>query len=529
MNNSNYSKVVLIVRKDYIDEQKPTFFSKLNKLRKQFVLIIYSKFESIFYRFKRDAMELKNLSDINNCSSISIRLKKSEYTDFFNEKDSNRIMPYDLDILLNLSQNDSRGEIVKSAKYGVWTLCFGTQGVYGSGLIGVWEVIKNKDVSIVYLKLNRDTKDRELLLFKSFSSTDSKSFRKNANNILWKTKNIIPRKIQELYIKGGKEFFQRVHKNNKLPIFVFDKNPNSPSNIQMLKFIISKYSMYLIGKIRLKLYFKQWILLVKFNETNLISNSFFNFKRLIPPKDRFWADPFILERQNSYFIFFEELIYSEDKGKISVIEMNSNGIVKEPVVVLERNYHLSYPFLIEYCEELYMIPETAENNSIEIYKCIDFPVSWKLQKVLFKNIKAVDTTVFRHDNVYWLFTNIKEDSGASQHDELFLFYSDKLLTENWVPHPMNPIVSDVRFARPAGNIFCFEDRIFRPSQNCAKHYGHGIEVREVIELTKTSYSEKNAQSIYPNWNDDLTSTHTLNWSNKLTVIDAMIIRRKTMF
>jgi len=44
-----------------------------------------------------------------------------------------------------------------------------------------------------------------------------------------------------------------------------------------------------------------------------------------PPKGRFWADPFPIERDGKYFIFFEEFLYETMKAHISVIEMDSDG------------------------------------------------------------------------------------------------------------------------------------------------------------------------------------------------------------
>lgn len=173
-----------------------------------------------------------------------------------------------------------------------------------------------------------------------------------------------------------------------------------------------------------------------------------------------------------------------------------------------------------------MIPETAANNQIELYKCVDFPLKWELEKVLMKDVKAVDTTILLHDDTYWLFCNIRENEGSSTSNELFLFYSDTLLTDNWTSHPKNPIVSDVEIARPAGKIFKYNDHLIRPSQNCAKHYGHGMQLQLIQELSKENYMEVNLQSIYPNWSKDLVSTHTLNHEGNLTVIDALVRRRK---
>ena len=147
---------------------------------------------------------------------------------------------------------------------------------------------------------------------------------------------------------------------------------------------------------------------------------------------------------------------------------------------------------------------------------------------LMKDVKAVDTTIYFYKNKYWLFTNIIENEGASTWDELFLFYSDNLETTNWQPHPMNPIVSDVRRARPAGNIFLHNGKIIRPSQDCSKRYGYGIRLNEIKILNEDEYVENEIDFIGPGWETKVKAVHTINFKNNLTVIDANM-RRLRLF
>ena len=49
----------------------------------------------------------------------------------------------------------------------------------------------------------------------------------------------------------------------------------------------------------------------------------------------------------------EEFLYEAKKAHISVIEMDLDGTWKQPVKVLERDYHLSYPFLFEWRGQMY--------------------------------------------------------------------------------------------------------------------------------------------------------------------------------
>jgi len=116
--------------------------------------------------------------------------------------------------------------------------------------------------------------------------------------------------------------------------------------------------------------------------------------------------------------------------------------------------------------------------------------------------------------------------GSSNSDELFLFYSDNPLTDKWEPHPKNPIISDVRQARPAGKIFSFKDKLYRPSQNGSKFYGYGVSINQINNISKNEYEETSITSILPNWDKNITRVHTFAYDSGLSMIDAKIKRRR---
>jgi hypothetical protein len=41
--------------------------------------------------------------------------------------------------------------------------------------------------------------------------------------------------------------------------------------------------------------------------------------------------------------------------------------------VLERPYHLSYPYVFFVGDDAFMLPETAANGAIELYRAVSFP------------------------------------------------------------------------------------------------------------------------------------------------------------
>ena len=263
----------------------------------------------------------------------------------------------------------------------------------------------------------------------------------------------------------------------------------------------------------------QWDILV--NIDNKISTSFSEFKEIIPPKDRFWADPFVIYKNQQYHIFFEEFLDFKNKGHLSVMIVDNNGSYSKPVKILERDYHLSFPSIFEFENTLYLIHGTIHNSNsyVELFKCEDFPFKWIHDRKLITNIPLVDTTMFFYNKKWWVFACKAENDGTSQSNELMLFYSDNPLSKDWNPHPLNPIVSDITNARPAGKIFEMNEKIIRPAQNCFQIYGNGFSLNEIIKLNENEYEEKQLELFKPDWKNDLIGLHTFNHDHGCTVID----------
>jgi hypothetical protein len=276
--------------------------------------------------------------------------------------------------------------------------------------------------------------------------------------------------------------------------------------------------------------FKWQVLIEINNDHNYLSPDFRRFKKLGSPKEVFWADPFVVAKEDNYFVFVEEFVYKLNKAHISVLKLDKKGNLLSSEKIIERSYHMSYPFIFELDNIYYMIPETGKNQTIELYRCTDFPYKWEFVKNIMENVSAVDSTFFFYNNKWWLFTCLDQTANISGNStELFLFFSDDILADRWESHPDNPIVSDARTARPAGKLFIQEDKIYRPSQNCAGRYGMGFNICEVTKLTEDEYSEELISETEPFWDVRLKGTHTFNNDKDIKVIDVYSYRKRINF
>jgi hypothetical protein len=266
---------------------------------------------------------------------------------------------------------------------------------------------------------------------------------------------------------------------------------------------------------------EQWSLAFRFADEEPWSGSLEGFHRLTPPGDGFWADPFPIQRNGKNYIFFEELPSAKGRAHISVIEVDRLGRASKPTRVIERDYHLSYPFLVEEDGWLFMVPESAANRTVEIYRCLAFPYHWKLERVLLDDIFAADATLYRTQDRWWMFASISAN-GAEIHDELHAFTSESLLGD-WQPLARNPVKSDVRGARPAGQLFVRDGHLYRPSQICAPLYGSGIALQRVTRMDG-DFEEHEERRILPVDGEGVLGLHTMNRAGDLSVTDAFVRR-----
>lgn len=243
-------------------------------------------------------------------------------------------------------------------------------------------------------------------------------------------------------------------------------------------------------------------------------------RKLLPPDNRSWADPFLWKRGNDWFIFCEEWFSHDPYAHIAVIQVSPDGQVLSPSKpVLTRPHHLSYPFLFEHEGTLHMVPEGGHGRTIDVYECEEFPERWRKKATLMRNLNYVDATLFEHQAKWWLFATVKRGLFTLNRD-LFGFWADNPLTDRWTPLPTNPVVRGLTSARPAGRVFELGGRLFRPSQNCLPGYGHSLRINEILRLDARGYQERMVTEVEPDWEDNIRATHHIDWHNGLVVMDA---------
>jgi hypothetical protein len=152
-----------------------------------------------------------------------------------------------------------------------------------------------------------------------------------------------------------------------------------------------------------------------------------------------------------------------------------------------------------------------------LYRAADFPLGWTLDSVLLDGVQAYDVTVLRREDGFWMFASVPVEGARLSH-ELSVFFAPALRGP-WEAHPANPVVSDVRLARPAGRLFEHQGRLIRPSQDCSSRYGRAVVFNRIEALSPTEYREVPVAVLEPDRARGALAVHTYNADAGLEIID----------
>lgn len=257
-------------------------------------------------------------------------------------------------------------------------------------------------------------------------------------------------------------------------------------------------------------YKPNWKLAIRESNVEIASE----YNAFIPETSYWCADPFIIKDGESTYVFCEYCPIDSNKGAIAVGEYN-NGVINKMKIIIEQSYHMSYPCVFKHNSNYYMIPETAHNKTIELYKASMFPYEWELTKVLLDNISCFDSTVFINDDEVFVIASIL--GGKKSKISIF-----KLDMEYKTLQLINE-TDDDGTGRPAGNIIYIDNKLIRPTQVSTRKYGESIAFKEITSL-RNYYSEitifkLQGKDITVKGEKKIDRIHTFNRISNVEIID----------
>ena len=125
----------------------------------------------------------------------------------------------------------------------------------------------------------------------------------------------------------------------------------------------------------------------------LLDSDLLQFNR-IPYDDTFWyADPILTVYRGETVLLMESFDMRTQTGSIACAKFDDAGRLSAPKVILQEPYHMSFPMVFTWNDDLYMIPETCGNRSLNLYRCEGDIEKWTLVKSFPVEEELVDTVV----------------------------------------------------------------------------------------------------------------------------------------
>jgi hypothetical protein len=491
--------------------QKESLLKKINLwFGRHFIYKLYQRF---FYH--ADSIKEIDLSQkFRNIPSIDCTVKmKGKYSEYFSDEDISAIREFKLDFMLRFGFNIIRGEILEVAKFGVWSFHHDDETKYRGGPPGFWEIYNNDPINGSILQKLTDKLDSGIVLKKGYFKTVNHSYAANVDMLNYSCTAWSGQICNDIK-NGVADYFSNSPSASEAPVY------KAPSNWEMLKLsgnlFVNKLKFHYNELFRSE----QWnIGIINFPLASLINKEISNDEIIWMPKQKsslFRADCFAFAEGNDVNILFESYDYKKRKAVINKITYTENNGFSEETTLIQKPYHMSYPFIFSNKNEYYCIPESYNNIKVDLYK-FDKNEGLIFYKTILENTDAVDSSVIYFNDEWWLFCTKNSDESNTN---LYIYYADAL-DGNYLPHVANPVKTDVRSSRPAGNFFIENDILYRPAQDCSKTYGGRIAINKIIKLSTTEFAEETIGFINPVKNSLYNKgLHTISSIGNYTVIDA---------
>lgn len=457
--------------------------------------------ESLLSRIPSDnSSTVEKIGSFNDCDEDNLRgIRESK-----------------LDFLLFFGSETLPREILTLPRYGVWSFRSDDGTNQGGSPDCFWQVYNDQRVSGIVLERQIDQDVCEMMNTAYFKTIRSSYFRNLDQTLSWS--GVMAAQVCTRLQNGT------AHMNVAEACKPMTRSFRPPSNLQMCTFFLKTIKRRVEDFCRQLFRYTSWNVGIVHSPIHAFLDPEFRPEILWLPQSRqahIQADPFGRTIDGKITVLFEVMDYMHRKGKICALEVEADGSVLKGRVVIESQVHMSYPFLFEHEGGTYCIPETNQAREVPIYRSVKFPDEWIKAGQLLANVRAIDTTVFKHNDRWWATFTDREAGGDAN---LYIWHSPDLWGP-WEPHILNPVKIDIRSSRPGGTTFEHGGQLYRPAQDCSKTGGGRIILNRVEELSPTDFRERPVAVLAPYKNSPYREGfHTLSAAGDFTLIDGKRFR-----
>ncbi|HEX9931939.1 MAG TPA: hypothetical protein VGB08_03780 [Allosphingosinicella sp.] len=426
----------------------------------------------------------------------------------FPAEDVARVRALGADVLVRCGNGILKGEILSASRCGIVSVHHGDNRVNRGGPAAFWEVFfRQAQTGFIVQRLTEELDGGEVLMRGSI--TTGLVYSLNQANLYARTQLPLMRTIRA--VADGRETTEE-------PFIYFHQLYRTPLLGETIRYVLKTLG-FGVGKLvrRLLRYYWRW-------GVGYIAGDWRGAvlwrARFIPnPPGHFLADPFAVEQDGRRLIFLEDFPYRTGKGVISAYEILPDGRPERLGVVVEEDFHLSFPYLFRWNGELWMVPESSAARQIRLYRCTSFPLQWTLERVLVDDVDAVDAMLFEREGRWWMMTTINETAVGTNDSDFFLFEAETPLGP-WRRVGDGPVFIDAGRGRNGG-LLRDGERLYRVAQRPSfGQYGRAFSIYEIDRLDG-GYAETRKQDVEPLFLRGISGTHHLHHEAGLVTFDVV--------
>lgn len=214
---------------------------------------------------------------------------------------------------------------------------------------------------------------------------------------------------------------------------------------------------------------------------------------VLKPSWKYWyADPVPARINGQNYVFVEQYNRYTGVGHIGISKWKENGKLSRPQIIIQEKTHMSFPMIVPYKGGYYMIPESSQTETIEIYCMGDSPYCWKHYYSIPINEKIVDLCyMVQEDDSILLLGGVpkQENEHYTARKLIHLKNLDKKELLTW-----EQVSCDNEYTlyfRAAGNFFERNQKNYRPTQESTENiYGLYVDLFEQNKIGLSGIKEE---------------------------------------
>lgn len=428
------------------------------------------------------------------------------WSQHFSDDALRRVRAHELDVMIRFGFGILRGDVLESARHGIWSFHHDDERVVRGGPPSFWEVADGHPTTGVLLQRLTDRLDAGVPLARATFRTVGYSYPRNRDQAA-RGAAILPASVARAVRYG---WLDPAH----LPLAASDAPiRKDPTNRQMLRYLPAQAWRSVSSRARSIATGARWGIGIGRVEENPDAASPTSLDWLPERTRGYFADPFPFVRDGVEAVLVEDFDEPTARGVVSAMRRDESRWTRLPGVI-DNGDHASYPFLVEADGDLFCVPESAKTGCVTAWRCLHFPDEWEAAHELI-GAPVLDPTVVEWDGRWWLFGTL----GGSTSNSALHVWSAPAFSGPWTAHPLNPVKIDVTSARPAGTPFVRDGVLHRPAQDCSESYGGGVVINRIDRLDLMGFSESVVDRLSVDSSPYDAGNHTLSIAAGLIAVD----------